>query len=78
MVWNEVGTYIILYCHKDNPLDIRTEIIYDDLDLLSKGLGIGLIICGATLAAGVIIPVKVDDYRRKKAIENMKNGVIGK
>lgn len=73
---DEVGTYITLYCHKDKPLDIRTEMIYDDIDLISKGLGIGLIVCGVTLAGGVIIPIKVDDYRRKKAIENMKNGYI--
>lgn len=71
---DDVGTYITLYCNKNDPLDIRTEIRHDDLDLLSIGLGIGVIIIGVTLAGGVIIAVKVDDYRRKKAIENMKNG----
>lgn len=73
---NDVGSYITVYCLEDNPTLIRYERSHDDIDLLSKGLGIGLIICGVTLAGGVIIPVKADDYRKKKAIENMKNGYM--
>lgn len=71
---DDVGTYITLYCNKNDPLDIRTEIRHDDLDLLSIGLGIGVIIIGVTLAGGVAIGVGVDNYRRKKALENMMNG----
>ena len=71
---NDVGSYITVYCLEDNPTLIKHERNHDDADIILKGLGIGLTICGVTLAGGVIIAVKVDDYRRKKAIENMKNG----
>ena len=68
-----MGTYITLYCNKNAPLDIRTETRHDDVDLLSIGLGICIIIIGVTLGGGVAIGAGVGEYRRKKALEEMKS-----
>ena len=69
----DVGSYITLYCTEDNPQYIKTEKDHEDVDLFMIGLGWGTIACGLVLIISIVLAGVIDNYKKKKAVEEINS-----